>query len=263
MEMVAASKMRRAQAQVLAARPYAEKMGEVLANLAAQPRSDTVVHPLLEEREESQVTIIHVTADRGLCGGLNANMNRQTGNLILEQQSPTSLVTVGRRGRDFMVRYGRDIRAEFSDLPDYPSLLDIAPIARIVIDDYTNGVCDRVFLAYSRFVSTVNQQPTIRQLLPVEPASFGEDKSVVEYIYEPSSQDVLTELLPRYIEMQVYHAVLEGIASEQSARMVAMRNATESANEMIEDLTLSYNKARQAMITKELLEIVAGAEALR
>lgn len=259
MEMVATSKMRRAQERVLAGRPYAEKIQQVLADLAAQP--GRTVHPLLERREVNRVQAIHITADRGLCGGLNTNMNRSTATFILEQVAPTVLITVGRKGRQFMVRYGREVRAEFTGISDRPALLDTVPISRIVIDDYTSGLVDRVYLAYTRFVTTMTQRPVVQQLLPVEPAKM-ERGGEIEYIYEPTSKAVLAELLPRFVEMEVYHAILESIASEQSARMVAMRNATENANEMIEDLTLVYNKARQEMITRELLDITGGAEAL-
>ena len=259
MEMIATSKMRRAQERVLAGRPYAEKIQQVLADLAAQP--GRTVHPLLERREVNRVQAIHITADRGLCGGVNTNMNRSTATFILEQVAPTVLITVGRKGREFMVRYGREIRAEFAGISDRPSLLDTVSISRIVIDDYTSGLVDRVYLAYTRFVTTMTQRPVVQQLLPVEPARM-ERGGEIEYIYEPTSKVVLAELLPRFVEMEVYHAILESIASEQSARMVSMRNATENANEMIEDLTLVYNKARQEMITRELLDITGGAEAL-
>ena len=160
-----------------------------------------------------------------------------------------------------MRRYEREIRAEFIGISDRPILLDTLPISRIVIDDYTSGFVDMVYLAYTQFVSTMTQRPVLQQLLPVEPAE-AEQRYGVEYIYEPSREAVLAELLPRFVDMQVYHAMLESIASEQSARMVAMRNATENANEIIEDLTLMYNKARQEMITKELLDITGGAEAV-
>ncbi len=260
MEMVATSKMRRAQEMVLAGRPYAEKIRQVLADLAAQ--SDHAIHPLLERREAKRVEVIHITADRGLCGGLNSNMNRTSASFILGQAVPTVLITVGRRGRDFMLRYGREVRAEFIGISDRPTLLDTLPISRIVIDDYTNGFADLVYLAYTRFITTLTQRPVLQQLLPVEPATV-ELRYGVEYIYEPRARDVLAELLPRFVEMQVYHAMLESIASEQSARMVAMRNATDNANELVQDLTLMYNKVRQEMITTELLDITGGVEALR
>jgi F-type H+-transporting ATPase subunit gamma len=259
MEMIATSKMRRAQETVLSGRPYAEKIRQVLADLALQ--TEIAIHPLLERREVNRVEVIHITADRGLCGGLNTNMNRTTASFILEQAAPTVLITVGRKGRDFMLRYGREVRAQFTGISDRPVLLDTLPISRIVIDDYTNRTVDMVYLAYSQFITTMTQRPVLQQLLPVEPAAVDR-KYGVEYIYEPSRKVVLAELLPRFVEMQVYHALLESIASEQSARMVTMRNATENANELVEDLTLMYNKARQEMITTELLDITGGAEAL-
>jgi F-type H+-transporting ATPase subunit gamma len=160
-----------------------------------------------------------------------------------------------------MRRYGRDIRAEFSNLGDRPSLLDTLPISRIIIEDYTNGLCQLVYLVYAQFVSTVVQRPVIRQVLPVEPAVIPKIQNV-DYIYEPGPAEVLDQLLPRFVEMQVYEAILESIASEQSARMVAMKNATDNAHELIQDLTLKYNKARQESITKELLDITGGAAAL-
>lgn len=257
MEMIAASKMRQAQLRVLAARPYADKMREVLANLAAQPKSEDETHPLLQHREVKRIAVIHITSDRGLCGGLNANINRRTANFFLEQSVPVTLITVGRKGRGFMSRYDREIRADFTQLGDQPTLLDTTPISRVVIDDYTNGLVDGVYLAYTHFVTTVNQRPVLWKLLPIEPRKM-EPKENVEYIYEPSPRMVLENILPRYVEMQVYRAILESIASEQSARMVAMRNATDNAHEMIEGLTLVYNKARQELITNELLDIGGG-----
>ncbi len=259
MEMVATSKMRRAQERDLAGRPYAEKIQQVLSDLVAQEGSG--VHPLLQRREAKRIEIVHITPDRGLCGGLNANINRSTGSFVLEQVSPAVLITVGRKGRDYMMRYGREVRAEFTGIGDRPSLVDTLPISRIVIEDYGSGYVDAVYLAYTRFVNTMSQRPVLQQLLPVEPART-ERAVEVDYIYEPGRKAVLGELLPRFVEMELYHAVLESIASEQSARMVAMRNATENAKELVEDLTLMYNKARQDMITKELLDITGGAEAL-
>jgi len=261
MEMIATSKMKRAQDRVIAGRPYAEKMRQVLSDLAATQPEGTI-HPLMQRREENKIAIIHITADRGLCGGLNSNVNRNTGSFILEQTSPSVLVTVGKKGRDFMRRNRREILAEFTAMPDRPTLFDTLPMSHIVIDEYTKGNVDTVYLAYSRFVSTVTQKPVTQQLLPIETIEAKRTREI-EYIYEPSSQVVMSQLLPRYIEMQVYHAILEAIASEQSARMVAMRNATDNANELIGDLTLMYNKARQEMITKELLDIVGGVEALK
>ena len=261
MEMIATSKMKRAQERGLAGRPYSEKIQQVLADLAALPQAGDSLHPLLQRRPVTKIAVVHITPDRGLCGGLNANLNRRTANFILEQDVPVMLITIGRKGRDFMRRYRRDIRAEFAQLGDRPSLLDTLPISRIIIDDYTNGVIDLVYLVYMRFISTLVQRPVLQQILPIEPAPIPGGENV-DYIYEPGPAVVLGELLPRFVEMQVYHAILESIASEQSARMVAMRNATDNANELIDELTLMYNKARQESITKELLDITGGAAAL-
>jgi F-type H+-transporting ATPase subunit gamma len=261
MEMIATLKMRRAQERGLAGRPYSEKIHQVIADLAALPIEGGALHPLLQRRTVKRIAIVHITPDRGLCGGLNANLNRKTAGFILEQTIPVTLVTVGRKGRDFMRRYGREIRAEFTTLGDRPSLLDTLPISRIVIDDYTSGLVDMVYLVYAQFVSTMVQKSVMLQVLPVEPAAIPRAQNV-DYIYEPGPGMVLGGLLPRFVEMQVYHAILESIASEQSARMVAMRNATDNANELIQELTLMYNKARQESITKELLDITGGAAAL-
>jgi F-type H+-transporting ATPase subunit gamma len=261
MEMIATSKMRKAQERGLAGRPYAEKIQQVMADLAALRREGEGMHPLLQARPVKKIGVLHITPDRGLCGGLNTNLNRKTTGFILEQEAPVSLVTVGRKGRDFMRRYGREIRAEFINLGDRPDWLDTLPISRIIIEDYTSGEIDRVYIVYPQFISTMVQKPIAIQLLPIEPAEIPAAQNV-DYIYEPGPAEVLGQLLPRFIEMQVYHAILESIASEQSARMVAMRNATESAGELIEELTLMYNKARQEMITKELLDITGGAAAL-
>jgi F-type H+-transporting ATPase subunit gamma len=261
MEMVAASKMRRAQERDIAGRPYADLMRQVLADLTAQRQAGEEVHPLLRERPVNRIALVHITPDRGLCGGLNASVNRKSVSFILEREVPVSLVAVGRRGRDFMVRYGQEVVAEFTRLGDQPSLADVLPIARVVIDDYSSGLVDEVYLSYAQFVTTMTQRPMLWRLLPVEPATI-ESRLSVEYIYEPSPAAVLAELLPRFVEMQLYHAVIESIASEQSARMVAMRNATDNANELIQDLTLVYNKVRQEMITTELLDITGGAMAL-
>ncbi|MDY6892714.1 MAG: ATP synthase F1 subunit gamma [Chloroflexota bacterium] len=257
MEMIAASKMKQAQQRVLAARPYAEKMREVLADVAAQRQEGEELHPLLQRREVKNIGIIHITGDRGLCGGLNANVNRATATFLQKQEVPVSPITVGRKGRDFLAKFNQSLLAEFTNLGDRPSLNDTLPISRVVIDDYMSGQIDQVYLAYTKFVTTVNQQPVIWELLPIESEGL-EQTGNIEYIYEPSPRAVLDHLLPRYIEMQVYHAILESIASEQSARMVAMRNATDAANDMIDELTLMLNKARQELITKELLDIAGG-----
>ena len=262
MEMIAASKMRRSQQRLLAGRPYSDTMLQVLGHLAAQiGDAGGDVHPLLRRREVKRVEIIHITPDRGLCGGLNSNLNRVVGRFILDRHVPVSVIPVGRKGRDFMVRNGREMRAVFVDLGDRPTLMDILPISHLALEDYESGYADEVYVSYGRFFSTVVQRPIMQKLLPVEPAQL-ESNLRGGYIYEPSSIQVLGSLLPRFVEMQIYHAILESIGSEQSARMVAMRNATDSANDMIQGLTLLMNKVRQESITKELLDIVGGAAAL-
>ena len=266
MSMIAASKMRRAQEMALQSRPYADNMRNLLADLAAQPAPDDeeYIHPLLRRREITRAEIVVITPDRGLTGGLHSRINRVVGEFILERQKQgieTSVVAVGRKGRDFLVRTGQDVRAVFSDLGDRPELEDVRPIATIVNDGYSEERVDAVYLAYADYVSTVTQRPVVQLLLPVVPAELA-DKDTVGYIYEPDPLTVMAALLPRFVEMQVYHAVLESVASEQSARMVAMRNATDNANDMVADLTLEMNKARQESITSELLDIVGGAAAV-
>ena len=267
LQLVAASKMRRAQERALAARPYAERLRDVLADLAAATHAEgdpEAAHPLLRRRAIHETAVILVTPDRGLCGGLVGNLQRHTGEIVLSPQrrGEISLIPVGKKGLDYFARYRVPLRAEFTNIGDFPSLAETRIISRIAIDDYIKGAVDQVLLVYASFVSTVLQRPTTVQVLPVQPPPAADTRREREYIFEPSPQDVLADLLPRYVEMQVYQAVLEAAASEQSARMVAMRNATDAANEMVDDLTLEYNKARQDQITRELLDIVGGVEAM-
>lgn len=261
MEMVATSKMRRAQERGLAGRPYSEKIRQVIADLAALRQSEAALHPLLQRRPPGSSIIIHITPDRGLCGGLNTGINRSAANFILGQSSKPGVVCVGRKGIDFMKRTGQEVKAVFTGMGDYPTFLDTVPISKIVIDEYTSGTVDAVYLSYTQFVSTMVQKPVVKPLLPVEPAAVPQSQNV-DYIYEPDPETVLSGLLPRFVEMEVYHAILESIASEQSARMVAMRSATDNAQGLVDDLTLEYNKARQESITKELLDIAGGVAAL-
>jgi F-type H+-transporting ATPase subunit gamma len=260
MEMIAASRMRKAQERGLQGRPYAEKIEQVIADLAALPDIG-LQHPLLQKRDVKKIAVVHITPDRGLCGGLNANLNRQLANFILQQKVPVEVVAVGRKGRDFSVRNACTLCAEFTQLSDQPAFLDTLPISKIIIDEFSAGVIDMVCVSYAGFVSTLVQKPVMKQLLPMQPATIPGGQNV-DYIYEPGAEAVLGGLLPRFVEMEIYHAILESIASEQSARMVAMRNATDSANELIGDLTLLYNKARQESITRELLDITGGVVAL-
>jgi len=261
MEMVATAKMRRTQQRALAGRPYTEKIRQVIADLAIEPRVRGKILPLLQKREVKKIALVHVGTDRGLCGGLNTNLNRVVAEFVLQQKVPVTILTVGRKAKAFARIAKLDVRAEFSGIGDRATMLDTMPISRVVIDDYTHGEVDLVYLAYPDFISTMVQKPTIQTLLPIEPAKLPPGQ-VAEYIYEPDPFSVLNELLPRFVEMEVYHSVLELIASEQSARMVAMRNAGDNAEDLIKDLSLSLNKVRQEMITKEICDISGGAEAL-
>ena len=267
MELIAAAKMRRSQQRVLASRPYASRLLDLLGDIV---RRQTAVggeelHPLMQIREPQNIALVLFTPDRGLCGGLNANLNRAALQFAVDQQKPVSHVSVGKKGNDFFARRGRDIRAEFLNLGDFPDPLDTSPIARIVLEDYEAGRVDRVFLGYAEFVNTALQAPVIKQLLPVQPPAETEGQSsaaLSDYEYEPDAATVLGGLLPRYVEMQIFQAALENSASEQSARMVAMHAATDAAGDMIDALTLEYNKARQEAITNELLDLVGGVAAL-
>jgi F-type H+-transporting ATPase subunit gamma len=275
MQMVAASRMRRAQEQAVSSRPYAAKTWEILTHLSAQKGNTEQLHSLLAQRSQIRnVAIILITSDRGLAGAYNGNVLRATIRFMRSNnRENASLITVGRKGRDFMARFGRKVTAEFTDLPPQPTSLDISPIVRIAIDGFLTEEFDEVYLAYTDFINTLTQEPTLRLLLPIRPGAIeskvmseylGQEitMATTEYLYEPDPTTLLDTILPRFTELQIYQAYLEARASEESARMVAMRNATENANELIGDLTLVYNKARQDAITKELLDIAGGAEAL-
>jgi len=212
---------------------------------------------LLAIRPVEKVTVLMISPDRGLCGGLHANLNRRVGQFILEQQAPVQAIAVGRKGRDFMTRTNQDLKATFTDLGETPVLMDTHAISHMIIDSYCDGESDEVYLAYTKFVSTMTQEPVVEKLLPIAPAELSAAESV-GYIYEPSNLAVLRDLLPRFMEMQVFHAIRESIASEQSARMVAMRAATDNASELSGDLTLVMNKLRQETITNELLDLIGG-----
>ena len=264
MEMVAASKMRRAQRNVLATRPYADRLREVLGNLTSRMvggRRGT----LLENRPNVRtVGLVVVTPDRGLCGSLISNVLRRVGRFILDQRQQgrnVVLYTIGKKGRDFLVRTNQQVLAEIIKIGDAPSLADTLGMSTNVINAYNNGVVDEVYLVYSEFINTLVQRPALKRLIPIEPpASDGGQR--FDFNYEPSQEEVLDGLLPRYVETQVYQAILESIASFYSAQMVAMRAATDSAKDLVRDLTLSYNKTRQAGITKEVSEISAGTVAM-
>jgi F-type H+-transporting ATPase subunit gamma len=264
-ELVAASKMRRAQQAMEESRPYAEGIARMLQRLAS--RKLDVSHPFLQEREVKARALILVTADRGLAGGLNINAIRAANRWVATDGKPWKLVTVGRKGRDYFRRLNVDLVADRSQVGDRPPIADIRPAVTVAMDEFLEGNVDEVWLVYTKYINPVSLKPTTVRLIPPElPEAPAEDKkgSGPEPLYEfdPSPEAVLGALLPRYVESQVYHAVLENQASEHAARMTAMRAASDNANELIGDLTLVRNKLRQANITRELMEIVSGAEAL-
>ena len=259
MELVAAAKMRRAQERAAAARPYAEAITGVTAELMT--RTPEYKHPYLEVREVQRRVIILVTADRGLAGALNGNNVRLALQEIRSAGVPVSVVTIGRKGRDLMRRLRRDLIADVSGLGDRPTIGDVLPAVRVALEQYERGEADQIDLVFARFVSAGRQEATLRRLVPVEPPKDALPVAA-DFLYEPEPKDVLDALLPRYVEARVYSAVLENVASFYAAQMLAMRNASDNATELIGDLTLTANKVRQATITTELMEIVGGAAAL-
>jgi F-type H+-transporting ATPase subunit gamma len=263
MEMVSAAKMRKAQQRVTASRPYSEQLRQIMSDLATQqPDPEQLAQfPLLQTRPVRNVELIVVTPDRGLTGALNTNILRRGTRFILQEAgAPVQVIAVGKKARDYFVRTRQDVIAEFIGIGDTTTLDAVRPIADIAIDDFASGKVDAVYVVYSKFINTLVQRPEVMQILPVEPPPASE--GYADYIFEPTPADVLNELLPRYVEVQLYQAILEGIASEHSARMVAMRSASDNAKEIQQELTLSYNKARQAQITREVSEIAAGANAM-
>jgi F-type H+-transporting ATPase subunit gamma len=266
MEMVAASRMKRAQDSILAARPYADELEGALSRVAGAAGLSEEIDPLLARRPIRRVAIIVITTDRGLAGSLNANSTRAVLRWVAERASEVEIeaITVGRKGRDALRRAGVPIAAHFAQLGDRPSFADVTPIARLVTEDFLAEKYDEIDIAYSTFVSTLSQRPEIDTILPVVQPEMQAETEITndEYLFEPSPEAVLSRLLPHYVAIGIYRAVLENNASEQSARMIAMRNSTDNANELIDDLTLVYNKTRQATITREMIEIASGAEAL-
>ena len=262
MEMVSASKMRRAQQRVTSSRPYAERLQGVIADLATLQLSpeDLARFPLLTQREVKNAAIIVIAPDKGLTGPLNSNILRRASSFIMNEAGvPVKVIAVGKKSRDYMARSRQNLIADFTDLGDHFDLDRVRPIAQVAVDAFVSGEVDAVYIVYAKFVNTLMQVPDVKQLLPiVRPEGGGE---FGEYIFEPSPNLVLEHLLPRYVEIQVYQTLLEATASEHSARMVAMRNATDNAKELASDLQLSLNKARQAQITAEVAEIAAGAAA--
>ncbi len=259
MQFVAASKLKRAQDSTLAARPYSQKIDEVLADLAAVLGDNE--HPLLADRPEGKRLLILVTSDRGLAGPLNTNTIRFAAREITEHPGDMAVVSVGRKGRDAMRRARVPLEAHFAGFGDRPTFADIIPLARLVTDGFVSGELGRIDIVYPRFISTLVQRPTMEPLLPVRPAADTEGIPGNQFIFEPDPGAVLEQLLPRYVATRLFQAVLEAKASEESSRMVAMKNATENADDLIEEYTLAYNKVRQANITREMIEIATGAQA--
>ena len=263
MEKVATSKMRRAQARMAQARPYAEKIRRVIGHLAlANPEFR---HPFMVERPANRVLMIVVSSDRGLAGGLNVNMFRAIARATKEwkdQGAEVSYIAVGSKAVGFFKRFGGTVHAEVSKLGDAPKLDSLLGTIKVALDAYKNGKVDRVVLASTSFINTMTQKPTLNQLLPLQAVKSEGLLANWDYLYEPSSEELLDYVLTRYVESQVYQGVIENAASEQSARMVAMKSATDNAGKIINKLQLAYNKARQAAITKELSEIVSGAAAV-
>lgn len=277
LEAVSASRVRRAQARVLASRVYAHKAFEILLNVQRAAGSGDPLHPLLTAREEvNNIMLIVVTADRGLAGAYNANVLRVAMRFAHRTRKPVRYVTIGRKGRDSLVRMGANLVAEFSNLPAEPGFVDISPIARVAIDEFLSGAVDEVFVAYTDFINLLTQRPVVQRMLPLIPydPEDGDVREIMkeppkvtsgvsDYEYEPNAASILDEIVPRFTVLQLYQDVLESRASEESARMVAMRNASDNAAGLADDLTLIYNKARQSAITSEILDIVGGAEALQ
>ncbi len=273
MQMVASSKMRRAQERVEQSRPYAEQLRALVSRLARANDTDLGEDlALLQQRAVHNIGILLITPDRGLSGALPSNINRMAATTALELQNKlaeqgrrpdVSYVGVGRKGRDFVVRSQLSLLAEFTNYGDRPSLNDATAIAQVMVDAFLKEEVDVVYLVYPQFVNSMTQKPVAVQLLPVQPPEEQEDeKETIEYIYEPNAAEIFKALLPRYVDVQVYQALLETVSSFLSAQMIAMKNATDNANELVGDLTLVYNKARQAAITMQIIEVVSGAQEL-
>jgi F-type H+-transporting ATPase subunit gamma len=274
LEAVSASRVRRAQARTLASRAYADKAWEILVNLQ---RAGTTSHPLLTAREEvRKVMIVVITSDRGLAGSYNTNVLRVAERFAARIGKPVQYIAVGRKGRDSLIRNRANVVAEFSDLPAEPTISTIAPISRLAIDAFMSGEVDEVVIAYTDFINLLAQRPVVRVWLPLSTDAHANrvasdlvkempevTEGVLSYEYEPNAAAVLDEIVPRFTELQLYQALLESQSSEHAARMAAMRNATDNATQLVADLTLDYNKARQAAITSEILDIVGGANALQ
>lgn len=271
LQAVSASKVRRAMQALMQTRPYATKAWQVLEHISKQPDRETL-HPLLTERSEvNSIIVVVISGDRGLAGAYNTNMLRFTSQQFGDYQVPVRYIGVGRKGCDFLLRSRKELLADFSRLPDPATFMDVSPVGHLAVDEFLTGNADEIYLVYADFVNMLKQIPTVKKLLPlevdveasrVEEFRDGREKPGAAYIYEPDQERILDEIIPSFTALQVYQAVLEAQASEHAARMVAMQSATENANELADFLQLAYNKARQQMITSEMLDIAGGAEAL-
>jgi F-type H+-transporting ATPase subunit gamma len=270
LQAVSASRVRRAEQALRRTRPYATKAWQVLTHIAGQPGRE-ILHPLLTTRPRINCTlVVMISGDRGLAGAYFTNLLRYTLDTFRDYPNPVTYIAVGRKGRDLLYRRGMNVLAEFSDLPAQPSFVDVSAIGRLAVDDFLTGEVDEVFLVYTDFVNMLSQVPTRKKLLPLEYETGEErvgeydraDGGSQSYLYEPGRAEILDEIIPRFTALQVYQAVLEALASEHAARMVAMKNATDNATDLAEALQLEYNKARQLSITNEMLDIAGGAEAL-
>jgi F-type H+-transporting ATPase subunit gamma len=269
LEAVSASKVRRAIQTVEATRPYATKAWQVLTHVAAQPGKDQL-HPLLTVRAaRNNALVVVITSDRGLAGAYNTNIIRKTSQQFDKYDVPVKYIAVGRKGRDLLFRRRKDVIADFSNLPAAPTFSDVSSIGRMVVDSFLGGEVDEVFLVYTNFHTMARQEVQVQQLLPLELEAEHEHVLLNQargvaaaYIYEPAGREILDEIIPRFTALQVFQAILESQASEHAARMIAMRNATENAHELVGALQLAYNKVRQQAITNDILDIVGGAEAL-
>jgi F-type H+-transporting ATPase subunit gamma len=269
LEAVSASKVRKAVAAVTATRAYATKAWQVLTHIARQPGRATL-HPLLAHRPVIQnVLAVVVSGDRGLAGAYNTNLIRFVAQRFDHYEVPVRYVAVGRKGRDLLLRRRKQVIAEFTNLPAAPSYADVSAIGRVAVDEFLNGQVDEVYLVYTDFINMVRQEPVIKKLLPLEVGTetgrvqdYANQQLTAAYIYEPAEEELLDEIIPRFTALQVYQAILESLASEHAARMVAMSNATDNAIELVSHLQMQYNKARQQTITSDLLDIAGGAEAL-
>ncbi|MGD0612617.1 MAG: ATP synthase F1 subunit gamma [Anaerolineales bacterium] len=269
LEAVSASKVRKAVAAVSATRPYATKAWQVLTHIALQPGRENL-HPLLARRPEVRsVLVLVISGDRGLAGAYNTNVVRFACHIFDGLKIPVRYVAIGRKGRDLLLRRRKQIMAEFSNLPGTPSFSDISAIGRMAVGEFLKGEVDEVQLVYTDFINIVKQEPVVKKILPLEISDragrvqdFAHQHLTAAYIYEPTEREILDEIIPRFTALQVYQAILESLASEHAARMVAMRNATDNAIDLVANLQLEYNKVRQQTITNDLLDIAGGAEAL-